>query len=91
MVQHASIFGDRMTPIEIAGQRYFTANQVADTLGVDRTTFYRWRKKLLVPQGQEFRDGRLLFTEADVAEAREFANRIGSEREQRGQLRLPLA
>lgn len=68
-----------MTPIEIAGQRYFTANQIAAALGVNRTTFYRWRKKHLVPQGKEFRDGRLLFTDADVDEVLAFANRIGSQ------------
>lgn len=67
-----------MTPIEIAGRRYYTANQVAEALGVDRSTFYRWRMKNRVPQGQEFRDGRRLFSEEELEEAREFANQMGS-------------
>lgn len=76
-------------PIEIAGRRYFTANQAAEVLGVERTTFYRWRKKDLVPQGRKFRDGRLLFTEEELEEARAFAYQMGSVgAARRDQLRL---
>lgn len=63
-------------PLEIAGQPFFSASQVAESLRVSRQTFWRWRKQGKVPAGRLFRDGRIVFTTDEVQVIRDFANRL---------------
>jgi hypothetical protein len=63
-------------PLEIAGQPFFSASQVAESLQVSRQTFWRWRKRGKVPAGRLFRDGRIVFTTEEVQVIRDFANRL---------------
>lgn len=63
-------------PLEIAGQSFFSASQVAESLRVSRQTFWRWRKHGKVPAGRLFRDGRIVFTTEEVQVIRDFANRL---------------
>jgi predicted DNA-binding transcriptional regulator AlpA len=63
-------------PIEIEGAVYLSANEVADAIGVSRQTFWRWRRERLVPCGRRFRDRQLLFTQSELEQAQNYANRV---------------
>ena len=63
-------------PLEIDGTHYYSAAEVIEELGVTRQTFWRWRKEGKVPLGHRFRDGQVVFTGAELQQAREHANRI---------------
>ena len=62
--------------IEIQGVIYYSASDIMKEVGVSRQTFWRWRQDGKIPQGHRFRDGRILFTSAEVDLIRQFANRI---------------
>ena len=63
-------------PTVIQEVEYFTHNEVADRIGVDRTTLWRWRNKREVPQGRRFRGKAVLFTEAEVQVIEDYAFRM---------------
>ncbi len=63
-------------PVLIGQMRYFSAAEIANELGVSRTTFWRWRSDGSIPGGRRYRGGRVVFTEEEVEEIRAFANRL---------------
>lgn len=63
-------------PITIRSKVFFTATEVATEIGVVRQTFWRWRQAGKIPVGRRYRDRQILFTPEEVAEIKEFANRI---------------
>ena len=63
-------------PTIIQEIQYFTQQEVADRLGVDRTTLWRWRRGGEVPQGRKFRGTVLLFTEAEIRQIENYAFRL---------------
>lgn len=63
-------------PTVIQQIEYFSHNEVADRVGVDRTTLWRWRKEGEVPAGRRFRGNIVLFTEAEVRDIESYAFRI---------------
>lgn len=75
--------------VEIEGTVFFSANEVADELGVSRQTFWRWRREGKVPSGRLYRDRQIIFTRAEIEQAREYAHRVEPiDPAQREQLRL---
>ena len=63
-------------PTVIHDVQYFSHNEVADRIGVDRTTLWRWRKEGEVPPGRRFRGNVVLFTEEELREIEEYAFRM---------------
>ena len=63
-------------PLEIEGETYLSAGDVAEDVGISRQTLWRWQQDQKVPAGQRFRGKMLVFTEGEVEEIREYANRL---------------
>jgi len=59
-------------PEELGGTTYYTTSEVLEAVGISRQTLWRWRQEPSFPQGGRLR-GRLLFTEQDLDQIREFA------------------
>lgn len=75
--------------LEIEGTAYLSVSRLLEELNVSRQTLWRWRKEGKIPQGHRFRDGKVVFTEAEAKEIRHFANRIEPiETENKNQLPL---
>ena len=62
--------------IDIAGTSYIAANELLAELNISRQTLWRWRREGNIPVGHRFRDGKVVFTEAEADEIRQFANRV---------------
>lgn len=60
----------------IDGVDYFSMAEVILATGVCRQTVWRWRKAGRIPQGQLFRDRKILYTESEFRAIREFASRV---------------
>jgi transposase-like protein len=65
-----------LAPKTVDGTAYYPAAAVARALGVSRQTLWRWRHEERIPLGRRFRDGQILFTEAEVEAIRTYANRL---------------
>jgi predicted DNA-binding transcriptional regulator AlpA len=63
-------------PVQISGQSFFLAKEVAQALGVSRQTLWRWRQEGCIPAGSRFRDRQVVFTESEFALIREYAQRL---------------
>lgn len=61
---------------EIAGALYVAAAEVAREIGVSRQTLWRWRREGKIPNGHRFRDRQVVFTEQEVMEIRDYANKV---------------
>jgi transposase-like protein len=66
----------RLTPIVIGSIRYYAAADIARALGISRQTLWRWRRAKAIPLGRRFRDGRILYTIAEVEAIKEHATRL---------------
>jgi hypothetical protein len=62
--------------IEIEGVQYYTATDVHEELGIARQTLWRWRRDSKIPQGRRHRGYKVVFTAAEMAQIRDFANRL---------------
>ena len=62
--------------LEIEGTAYLAVSSLLKELDISRTTLWRWRTEGKIPQGHRFRDGKVVFTEAEAEQIRQFANRI---------------
>ena len=65
----------RHMPVRIAGVTYYSSGEVLEMVEVSRQTLWRWRQEPGFPQGCRLR-GRLLFTQDDLDQIREFAFNI---------------
>lgn len=63
-------------PTEVNGAKLLCINEIADELGVSRQTLWRWRREEKIPAGSKFRDGKILFSEAEVERIRAHACRL---------------
>jgi predicted DNA-binding transcriptional regulator AlpA len=76
----------------IDGIRYYSAAEIARTLGISRSTFWRWRalSEENLPTGRRYRSGKMvLFTEEEAQALRGFANRLEPvQRTSRDQMKL---
>lgn len=57
-------------------KEFFTANEVANDVGVVRQTLWRWRQKGKIPKGHRYRDRQILFTPEERELIREFAHKL---------------
>lgn len=75
--------------LHIEGTTYYSVSELLGELDISRQTLWRWRREGKIRQGHRFRDGKVVFTESEAEEIRQFANRIepitGADRDQ-----LPL-
>ena len=62
--------------VSIKGVVYYSANDVADDVGISRQTLWRWRKGGKIPAGHRSRDRQLLFTAAELEAVRSYAQSI---------------
>jgi transposase-like protein len=74
--------------IEIEGQDFFSATEVANLIGVSRQTLWRWRRSGKVPLGRRFRGREVVFSANELATVEEYANRIEELSESSDQLSL---
>jgi len=64
-------------PVTVNGQTYYRTAEVCRTVGVSRTTFFRWLKEgILKEAGHRDRRGWRLFTEDELNRFEAEANRI---------------
>jgi transcriptional regulator with XRE-family HTH domain len=63
-------------PLTIEGVEYFSAAEVAESLGVSRVTLWRWRNGKKIPQGHRLRGHQVIFTLGELDAIREFALRV---------------
>lgn len=63
-------------PREIEGVEYYSTAEICDAAEISRQTLWRWRQEGLVPAGNRFRDGQLLFTTGEYQEILAYANRV---------------
>ncbi len=73
----------------VDGTPYFSAQDVAQSVGVSRQTLWRWRSAEKIPAGHRFRNNKVLFSDADLACIQAFALHFepatpGSRSESRG-------
>lgn len=62
--------------IQVDGATYFETREVLQAVGVTRQTLWRWRQQGHVPAGNRFRDRSLLYSESEVEQIKQFANRV---------------
>jgi len=62
--------------LEINGTAYLPMDQIAQELGVSRTTLWRWRQSGRVPVGHKYRGRLTLFTVSEFEAIRDYANRL---------------
>lgn len=63
-------------PVVIEGTTYYSVEEIAETLGISRSTFWRWRDLSdELPAGRRYRK-LVLFTEQEMEAIRGFANRL---------------
>jgi hypothetical protein len=60
----------------IANNKYVTAAELVQLLGISRQTLWRWRQSAKIPLGSIYQDRLLVFTEEEAAQIRDFAERI---------------
>lgn len=60
----------------VMGGIYYSAAELVGELGISRQTLWRWRKEAKIPSGHRFRNGQVLFSEAELEKIRRFACRI---------------
>ena len=63
-------------PLAINGTNYHTAAEITYRLSITRQTLWRWRSSGKIPYGHRFRDKQVIFTEAELGEIEDYANRI---------------
>ena len=64
-------------PVMINGQTYYRTAEVCQTVGISRTTLFRWLKDgILEESALRDRRGWRLFTEVQVEQLKQEANRI---------------
>ena len=63
-------------PTEIQGVEYFSQSEVAERIGVHRTTVWRWKDEGKIPAGRKFRGNQVLYTASELAVIEEFAFRL---------------
>jgi hypothetical protein len=62
--------------ISIDGINYIAATDIIRLVGISRQTFWRWRQNGKIPAGYRYRDRRLFYTERELEEIRQYANKI---------------
>ena len=64
-------------PVTVNGQTYYRTAEVCRTIGISRTTFFRWLKEGILREAkQRDRRGWRLFTEDELSRFEAEANRI---------------
>lgn len=62
--------------MKIKNIEYTQATEIINDLKISRQTFWRWRRSGKIPKGSRYRGKILVFTQAEVEEIYQFANRI---------------
>lgn len=77
-------------PVVIEGITYYSVEEIAQALGISRTTFWRWRAlSNELPTGRRYRGKMVVFTEQEMEAIRSFANRLEPvRRSNKAQLKL---
>ena len=63
-------------PTEIEGVSFYSAGEVAKSIGVSRHTIWRWRQDGKIPVGHRYRDRKVLFTEKEFQTIKEYSNHL---------------
>ena len=62
--------------VEINGEKYLQATEVAEAIGVTRQTLWRWRRDGSIPVGSKYRGRQIIYTPTEVETIRQFSQRI---------------
>lgn len=62
--------------VHVDGQFFYSTKDVVENLGISRQTLWRWRIEGKIPQGNRYRVNRIIFTEEEVKQIREYAEHI---------------
>src|SRR5262245_26464448 len=62
--------------LAVAGTTYLLASQVAELIGVSRTTLWRWRREGKIPVGRRYRNGLILFSPPEVELVQAYADKL---------------
>ena len=63
-------------PVDLQGTTYYTASEVAQLVGRNRSTLWRWRCDGKVPPGRLYCDQQVLYNEEEVALIYSHAHRM---------------
>jgi excisionase family DNA binding protein len=63
----------------IDGEKYYRASEACTTIGISRTTLYRWLKAGILPRLYRDRRGWLLFSQEDLNKIKAEAQKINVE------------
>jgi len=63
-------------PVEINGETYYRTLEACRRTGISRATLFRWLKSGIVKKSYKDRRGWRLYTEKDISEIRDEAQRI---------------
>lgn len=63
-------------PRKIQGVEYYSIVEVCDAAGIARQTLWRWRNEGLVPGGNRFRNGQVLFAKREYDQILTWANSV---------------
>jgi len=63
-------------PVEINGETYYRTQEACRRTGISRATLFRWLKSGIVKKSYKDRRGWRLYTEKDLSEIRDEAQRI---------------
>lgn len=63
-------------PVDIESATYFTVGEVANMVGRNRTTLWRWRQQHRIPLGRKYCDNQVLYSAEEVALVFSYAHRL---------------
>ena len=78
MLRHVThdFFCINKMPFSIDGTNYYTVSEITRHFSITRQTLWRWRSGGKIPYGHRFRDRQIVFTESELRDIEEYANRI---------------
>ena len=62
--------------IHVDGRLFYLTKDVVENLGISRQTLWRWRNEGKIPPGNRYRGNKIIFSEEEVNQIREYTEYI---------------